>query len=153
MNGIKSFDAGTLEEIVSRSVEIKAAVVAKDETDLGLRVILNYGHTVGHAIESASDFKIGHGEAVAIGMLTAARISNDMGILDQSELVRLESLIKTAGLPTKVPDLDIEKLIAVMQHDKKVLKGKIRFILPKSLGEVFITDEVSLSLVEQILVA
>ncbi len=153
MNGIRSFDAGTLEEIVSRSVEIKAAVVAKDETDLGLRVILNYGHTVGHAIESASDFKIEHGEAVAIGMLTAARISNEMGILDRSELVRLESLIKTAGLPTKIPDLEIEKLTAVMQHDKKVLKGKIRFILPKSLGEVFITNEVSLSLVEQILVA
>lgn len=148
---VKSFDTGALEEVVFRSAEIKAEVVAKDELDLGLRAILNYGHTVGHAVESVSDFRLSHGEAVAIGMLAAARISIEMGILAPGELVRLESLIKKAGLPTKAPDLDLERLVSVMKHDKKVRQGKVRFILPRSLGEVFITDDVSLSLVKQVL--
>jgi len=151
LDRIKSLDGETLEEIVSRSAKIKAEIVARDEKDLGLRVILNYGHTVGHAIETASDFKVDHGEAVAIGMLAAARVSNQMGILNQNELARLEGLIKKADLPTKVPNLKVETLIQAMKHDKKVVKGKVKFVLPKSLGKVFITDEVSLSLVEQIL--
>lgn len=151
LDKIRALDERTLEEIVARSAKIKAKIVARDEKDLGLRAILNYGHTVGHAIETASDFKIDHGEAVAIGMLAAARVSNQMGILNQNELASLEGLIKKADLPTKVPNLKVEKLIKAMKHDKKVVKGKVRFILPKSLGKVFITDEVSLSLVEQIL--
>ena len=149
LDRIKSLDERALEEIVFRSAKIKAEVVEKDETDLGLRAILNYGHTVGHAIESVSEFKVGHGEAVAIGMLVAARISNKMGILNQNELCRLESLLEKTGLPTKITSPKIEKLVSAMKHDKKVLKGKIRFILPKYLGRVFITDSVSLSLVEQ----
>jgi 3-dehydroquinate synthase len=151
MARIKSFDAGALEKIVSRSAEIKAEVVAKDELDLGLRVILNYGHTVGHAVETASDFGISHGEAVAIGMLAAARISREMGILAMGELERLERLTRKAGLPTAVPKLDPESLVSAMKHDKKVKQSKVRFILPRSLGEVFITDDVSLSLVKQVL--
>ncbi|MFC1957161.1 3-dehydroquinate synthase family protein, partial [Chloroflexota bacterium] len=152
MDRIKSFDAGALEKIVFRSAEIKAEVVAKDELDLGLRAILNYGHTVGHAVESVSDFRISHGEAVAIGMLAAARISLEMGILAPGEPERIERLIKQAGLPTAVPKLDLERLVSAMKHDKKVKQGKVRFILPRSLGEVFITDDVSLSLVKQVLV-
>ena len=144
-------DEKALEHVVYRSAKIKAEIVERDEKDLGLRAILNYGHTVGHAIESTSNFKVGHGEAVAIGMLAAARISNRMGILDRTELLRLESLIKSAGLPTEIPSLEIGELTRAMTHDKKVLKGKIRFVLPKSLGKVFITDEISPSLVEQIL--
>jgi len=151
MDRIKPFDAGALEEVVFRSTEIKAEVVAKDELDLDLRAILNYGHTVGHAVESASDFRISHGEAVAIGMLVAARISRDMGILAPGELIQLESLITKAGLPTKATNLDLERLVSAMQHDKKVRQGKVRFILPRSLGEVFITDDVNLSLVRQAL--
>jgi 3-dehydroquinate synthase len=151
MDRIKSFDAGALEEVVFRSAEIKAEVVAKDELDLGLRAILNYGHTVGHAVESVSDFRISHGEAVAIGMLAAARISREMGILTPDELVRLESLSEKAGLPAKAPNLDLERLVSVMKHDKKVRQGKVRFILPRSLGEVFMTDDVNLSLVKQVL--
>jgi 3-dehydroquinate synthase len=151
MNRIKLFDAGALEEVVFRSAEIKAGVVAKDERDLGLRAILNYGHTVGHAVESASDFRVSHGEAVPIGMLAAARISCEMGILAPGELVRLESLIEKAGLPTKAPNLDLERLVSAMKHDKKVSQGKLRFVLPRSLGEVFITDDVNLSLVKQIM--
>jgi 3-dehydroquinate synthase len=152
LDKIKSRDDGALEEIVFRSAKIKAEIVEKDEKDSGLRAILNYGHTVGHAIESASEFKVGHGTAVAIGMLAAAKISNRMGMLNKNELLRLNRLIQRAGLPTKMPDLKVEEIVQAITHDKKVLRGKVRFILPKSLGSVFITDEVSLSLVEQILV-
>jgi len=148
---IKSLDSGALEEIVSRSAEIKAEVVGKDEKDLGLRAILNYGHTVGHAIESISDFRVAHGTAVALGMLAAAKISHRMGTLDKTELLRLENLIQRAGLPTMMPKLDIGEVTRAITHDKKVLKGKVRFVLPQSLGKVFITDEVSPSLVEQTL--
>jgi 3-dehydroquinate synthase len=152
LDKIKSLDDRALEEIVFRSAKIKAEIVEKDEKDLGLRAILNYGHTVGHAIESASDFKVEHGKAVAIGMLAAAKISNRMGILDKNELLRLKSLIERAGLPTKIPNLKVKEIIQAIKHDKKVLRGKVRFVLLKSIGSVFITDEVSPSLVEQILV-
>ena len=151
LDKIKSLDGRALEEIVFRSAKIKAEIVEKDEKELGLRAILNYGHTVGHVIESVSDFKVEHGVAVAMGMLAAAKISHRMGILNKAELLRLQSLIERAGLPTAMPKLEIKEMTQAITHDKKVLRGKVRFILPQSLGKVFITDEVSLSLVEQIL--
>ncbi len=119
--------------------------------DLGLRNILNYGHTIGHAIESVSDFKVQHGEAVAIGMLVEARISNKLGMFDKNELIRLRNLIARAGLPTEITNLEVEKIIRAMKHDKKILQGKLRFALPKSIGNVFITDEVSPSVIERAL--
>jgi len=85
-------------------------------------------------------------------MLAAARISNKLGILDKDELIRLKSVIKKVGLPTQMPNLEVVKIIQAIEHDKKVLRGKIRFILPESIGSAFITDEVNLSLVEEILV-
>ena len=152
LDKIKSLDDQVLERVVSRSAEIKAGVVEKDELDLGLRNILNYGHTVGHAIESVSELKVWHGEAVAIGMIVEARISNKLGILGKNEVIRLKDLIARAGLPTEIPGLQLEGLIQAMKHDKKILQGQLRFVLPKSIGEVFITDEVSPSLIEQALV-
>ncbi|MFC1847235.1 3-dehydroquinate synthase [Chloroflexota bacterium] len=152
LDKIKALDDQVLETMIFRSAKIKAEVVEKDERDLGMRNILNYGHTVGHAIESVSELEVWHGDAVAIGMIAEARISNKMGILAKDELIRLEKLIGRAGLPTKIPSLQREKLIRAMQHDKKILQGKIRFVLPKSIGNVFITDEVNPALVEQVLV-
>jgi len=152
LDRVKSLDEGVLEEMVFQTARIKAEIVEKDERDLGLRSILNYGHTIGHAIESVSDFQVEHGRAVAIGMLAAARISNKMGILDESELGRLKSVIEKAGLPTGMPNLKVEEIIQAMKHDKKVSRDKVRFVLLKSIGNVFITDEVSPSLVEQVLV-
>jgi 3-dehydroquinate synthase len=148
---IKSLDTRALETIVFRSARIKARVVEKDERDFGLRNILNYGHTVGHAIESVSDFKIRHGEAVSLGMLAEVRISNRLGILDMNEVTRIKNLIAQAGLPVTLPSLELSRLIQAMRHDKKIQHGKIRFILPRAIGDVFITDEVSQSLVEQVL--
>ena len=152
LDRIKALDERALEQTVFRSAKIKAEIVAKDERDLGLRHILNYGHTIGHAIESAADFRIGHGEAIAIGMLAAARISNRLGILDQNELLRLRNLIQRASLAIETPSLELGKIIQAVRHDKKISGGRIRFVLPKAIGEVFITDEVSPSLVEQVLV-
>ena len=152
LDRIKSLDESALEETVFQTARIKAEVVAKDERDVGLRNILNYGHTIGHAIETISDFKVEHGKAIAIGMLAAARISNKMSILDKNDLGRLKGIIEKAGLPTEMPDLEIEKIIQTMKHDKKVLRGKIRFVLLKSIGSAFITDEVDVSLVEKGLV-
>ncbi len=151
LDKVKSLDEGTLEEVVPRSAKIKAEVVEQDEKDLGLRNILNYGHTIGHALESASDFKLEHGKAVAIGMLAAGKIANRMSAFNKNELLRLEHIIKRADLPIKIPDFKFEKIIQAMEHDKKILRGKIRFVLPKMIGSVFITDKVSLSLVKQVL--
>jgi len=149
---IKVLGDEEVEEVVVRSAKIKAEIVERDERDSGLRSILNYGHTIGHAIETVSGFEIEHGEAVAIGMLAAARISNKMGILDKNELIRLRRVVERAGLPIEIPSLDAEKLIQAMKHDKKILGGKIRFILPKAIGDVFITDKVSPPVIEKALV-
>ena len=148
---IKALDEQVLEEIVFRSARIKAGFVEKDERDLGLRAVLNYGHTVGHAIESASDFRVRHGEAVAVGMLAAARISHQLGILDENAVTRLRNVMERAGLPVKMPNIELGRMVQAITHDKKVLSGKIRFVFPKLIGETLIT-EVSPSLIEQVLV-
>jgi 3-dehydroquinate synthase len=148
---IKALDDEVMETIVSQSAKIKAKIVEKDEYDLGLRNILNYGHTIGHAVESVSGFRIWHGEAIAIGMLIEARISNKMGILNGDEMNKLKEVIARAGLPTELPSLETDEIIQAMKHDKKIIEGKIRFVLPKAVGEVFITDEVPTSLVKRAL--
>jgi len=141
-----------LETIVLEAARIKAEIVEKDEKEEGLRGILNYGHTIGHAIEAVSDFQLKHGQAVAIGMAAAAKISSRMGILDESEVVKLERIIEKAGLPTEMPGIDKEAVMQVMQHDKKVLQGRVRFVMLKSVGNAYISDEVDSSLVEEVLV-
>ncbi|MDP2931222.1 MAG: 3-dehydroquinate synthase [Chloroflexota bacterium] len=151
LDRIKSLDDAALEETVFQTAKIKAGVVEKDETDTGLRNILNYGHTIGHAVEAVSGFTMKHGQAVAIGMVAAARISRKMGMLTESEVSRLKDLIEKAGLPSSLPDISISRIIESMQHDKKVQHSRIRFILLRSLGDAFVTDEVSPALVEQVL--
>ena len=148
---VKAFDEATFEEIVYKSARIKAVVVEQDERDTGLRNILNFGHTVGHAIESVSHFKIGHGEAVGLGMLAAGKISLKLGKISHSDLSRLKKLLECAGLPVKLPDLKTESLLQAMQHDKKTTSGKIKFILVEGIGKAVISNEVSLALVERVL--
>jgi 3-dehydroquinate synthase len=149
---VRALNMSVLERMVLENARIKAEVVEKDEKESGLRRILNYGHTVGHAIEAVSDFQLKHGQAVAIGMLAAARISSRMGILGEDEVARLAGIIKKAGLPTEIPDLPIEDIIAAMKHDKKVRQGKITFVLLKTIGHAIISDDVSPSIVEEVLV-
>jgi 3-dehydroquinate synthase len=153
INKARELHPGVLENMIAEAVRIKAEVVAKDEREeKGLRLILNFGHTVGHAVEAVSGFGLKHGQAVAIGMMAAAKISSRMGIFAESEVVRLEKLITTAGLPVKMPGLDIEAVMEAMRHDKKVRGDKIRFVLLKSIGNGFISDAVEPALVREVLV-
>jgi 3-dehydroquinate synthase len=148
---IKSLDMELVEEVVARCAGIKAAVVETDEKDMGLRNILNYGHTIGHTVETVSGFRIHHGSGVGIGMVAAGMISQKMGILPLEDLKRINDLVMKAGLPVRIPGLDIPAMLKAMQHDKKKLEDKVRFILPKTIGEVFISDEVSASTLNEVL--
>lgn len=132
-------DASSLEYVISRCAGIKANIVAADEFDKKeIRLILNFGHTLGHAIESASGYKgYVHGEAVAIGMLLAASIASRMGIFNSADLTRLEQIVKNAGLPLRVrKTVRLENIIKAYRHDKKIMRGINRFILPVSIGQV-----------------
>jgi len=151
LDRIKERQPDVLEEVVFQTAMIKAGVVEEDEKDTGLRNILNYGHTIGHAIESVSGFGLKHGRAVAIGMVAAAKISNKMGFLTNKEVDRLKKLIERAGLPIEIPNLKVADVMQKMRYDKKVVRDKVRFVLLKSIGSAFVTDEVSPSLVEQVL--
>jgi len=149
MDALRSHDVFLMEEMVARTAAIKAGIVARDEKDTGLRNTLNFGHTIGHAIESASHFKIRHGQAVAMGMVAAARIAVQMEKFNKKDLVRLKKLIQRAGLPVDIPPLDIPLMIKKMEHDKKIVDGRTRFILPSAIGKVFMADDVSLQMVLQ----
>ena len=139
-----------IENIVLETARIKAGIVEKDERETGLRAILNYGHTVGHAVEAVSNFRVKHGQAVAIGMMAAAKISKRKGYLQDNEVIKLDEVITQAGLPTKMPDFtrdEKEKLLEVIKHDKKVLHDRVRFVLLKSIGNAIISDEVEPGLI------
>lgn len=151
MAGIRGLEDALLEEVVQRCVYIKARIVEKDERDTGLRNILNFGHTIGHAVEAASDFRIGHGQAVAIGMVKASAISNRLGIFPSRDLARLKDLLLQAGLPVHMPRVDMSRVLHAMNHDKKVVDGKTRFILPQRIGRVFISSDVSFALAVEVL--
>lgn len=148
---IKELQPEVMEEVISRTVKIKAQIVEEDEREKGLRGLLNYGHTIGHAIEAVSDFRLKHGQAVAIGMVAAARISNKLGILAENEVTRLEDIIRKAGLPTEMPDFDRADVLRAIKHDKKVRQDKVRFILLESIGSAFISDDVDPEMVEEVI--
>ena len=146
-------DEDLLGTILSRSCQAKADVVSKDEKEAGLRAILNYGHTIGHAVESLTGYKlVNHGEAVAIGMVAAGQIAVKLQLWQQDKAQRQDALIKKAGLPTQLPGgLDIEAIIDTLQTDKKVKDGKVRFILPTQIGQVTVTDQVPRDVIAQVL--
>ena len=153
MESILNLNMEALEYIIDASCRTKAKVVEEDEREGGLRMILNYGHTIGHALEAVGGYTaLRHGEAVAIGMALNARIALRMGRLDEKSLTAIEDLIASAGLPITLPqDLDTSNIIEAMRRDKKVLSGRIRFVLPEGIGKVFITDEVAEDLLREIL--
>jgi 3-dehydroquinate synthase len=148
---IKALDDNVLEAIVVKSAQIKAEVVETDERDTGLRNILNLGHTVGHAVESVTNFQVSHGQAVSIGMIAAAKIAAKMGIFDSGSVTRLKNLLEKAGLMTKLPPVAVKRVMQAMRYDKKAQSGKIRFVLPTAIGQVFITDNVNAAIVEKVL--
>ena len=128
-------------------------MVKEDVHESGLRAILNFGHTFGHAFETLLGFRrLRHGESVSIGMVSAARLSRRLGLLTLEEEVRVENLLETAGLPTRIPaGLAPEALLECMQHDKKVAQGRLRFVLLQGLGQAVVTSEVPLELVRKVL--
>src|SRR5512147_237573 len=142
---ILALEPAALEYIIRRSCEIKAEVVAKDERESGLRAILNFGHTVGHAIETAESYALRHGYAVAIGMVYASRLAHKAGLCDASVPERVETLVRAYGLPADLSALrsrpSVAGLMDTMQIDKKAEGGKVKFVLPKKIGEVVITKE------------
>lgn len=141
---INSRDAATLEYIIERCCRLKADVVEQDEREeTGLRAVLNYGHTFCHAIEAVTGYdQLLHGEAVAIGMMCAARLAERIGRIDASLGERQLALLSALRLPFVVPQVDHEALLTAMQRDKKVEHGKLRFVLPSELGSVELVGDV-----------
>jgi 3-dehydroquinate synthase len=134
-------DHAALAHAIARSCEIKADVVARDEREGGLRAVLNFGHTFGHAIEAGLGYgEWLHGEAVGCGMVMAADLSRRLGLIDDAAVERVRNLVKAAGLPVVAPDLGVERWIELMEVDKKNEGGAIKFILLKPLGSPSITN-------------
>lgn len=132
---------GELTKAIERSCEIKAEVVGADETEQGLRSILNLGHTFGHAIEALSGYgTYKHGEAVAIGMYLAARLSAALGLCDSGVVERVKGLVSSVGLPTEPPEFAVEEWIESMRLDKKVSSEAMRFVLIKRIGTVSLEE-------------
>jgi len=145
-------DGAVCEDVVARNVAIKAEVVAADEREGGLRRILNYGHTIGHAIESLAmalggrpgGMGVTHGQAVALGMVAEARIAERRGLLAPAAAGRQRDLLARFGLPVALETpLDADRCLAIMRHDKKAEAGRLRFVLPEAVGSVCQTDDVT----------
>lgn len=140
---IKAMDLQVLATVVQRSCELKAAVVAEDEREAGKRAVLNFGHTLGHAVETLSGYDTyRHGEAVAIGMVQAARISESFGHSTPAVTNTLITLLSSLNLPTELPRYSIDDYVAVLQRDKKVREKGLTFICNKGIGD-FAFEKVS----------
>ena len=140
---ILQLDKKCLEYIIKTSCSIKAEVVEKDELENHYRMILNFGHTLGHAIEALTHYsKFIHGEAVAIGMVYAAKLSDKLGKCQEGIPRRLDRLVRKFGLPADLPDLHSKAIIESLYHDKKTMNHKIKFILVKEIGIVEIVDDI-----------
>jgi 3-dehydroquinate synthase len=138
--GIAELDPGVLARVVKRSCQIKAEVVSRDEREAELRAVLNYGHTVGHALETVTGYgRYLHGEAVAIGMQVEALLSVKMGLMSHQDAESIENILAAFDLPSALPEgIDSEMLLSAMHLDKKARSGRIRFVLPEEIGSVTI---------------
>ena len=151
VDDILTLDPVAMRHLVSRCCRLKADVVEADEREVsGRRAILNYGHTFAHAIEAVSD-EFRHGEAVAVGMVAAARLSELLGRISTDISERLIHLLGCFGLPTRFPELDSVQLMEAMRRDKKVQAGRLRFVLPNRIGGVELVEEVDSTAVQSVL--
>ncbi len=150
---IKSNDKTTLSQMIEKCCLCKAKIVAEDETESGVRALLNLGHTFGHAIEADQGYGVWlHGEAVATGMVLAAKLAVAMNLLKVSDLRRIENLIAAFDLPLIAPEnMSYDEFIVHMRRDKKNLAGKLRFVIPTAIGCSEVRDDVSEDLLKQIL--
>jgi 3-dehydroquinate synthase len=142
IEALLALEAGALAFAVQRSCEIKSRLIAVDERERGPRALLNFGHTFGHAIETATGYGDWlHGEAVAVGMVLAAGLSGRQGWLARADVERVKDLLRRAGLPVAAPGIGAERALELMGMDKKVLAGRIRLVLLTRLGEAVVTAE------------
>jgi 3-dehydroquinate synthase len=139
--------------VIKRSCEIKAEVVSKDEREAGLRSILNFGHTIGHAIETVTGYrKYLHGEAVAIGMHLEAKLASMLALINNKQVSRIKALIDSYSLPSEKPqDIDVGHILSAMELDKKAVAGQLKFILPEKIGKVRIQTGVSWKIIKDLL--
>jgi len=146
LNQLQHLSPELLQTILTRSCQAKAEVVSQDEKEAGVRALLNYGHTIGHAIESLTGYsQVNHGEAVAIGMVAAGAIARTQHLWDEAANIRQTRLIEKTGLPTQIPaTVAVEEIIPMLQSDKKVKDGKVRFVLPTQIGAATVTSQVAL---------
>ncbi|MCE5251771.1 3-dehydroquinate synthase [bacterium] len=139
-----------MERFIAWNCRIKAAVVAADEREAGLRAILNYGHTVGHALETVTEYsRFKHGEAVILGMIAAGKIAVIKGFMSEADFNRQNSLIDRAGMTVSLDGISVSDVLKAMTTDKKVVGGRNRFILPDGIGAVRIHDDVAEREVEE----
>jgi 3-dehydroquinate synthase len=137
LTDIERRDLGLLEDIVYRSLGVKARIVRLDEKEGGLRRILNFGHTIGHAIEAASGYrKVRHGEAVGYGMIGATRIASRMGLIDDVDADRIEAAVLSIGRLPALGSVSVPLMLEAIAHDKKVRNGAVHFVLPRRIGAV-----------------
>ncbi len=150
---IKAGDKDTLSEMIEKCCQCKADIVASDETEAGVRALLNLGHTFGHAIEAEQGYGNWlHGEAVATGMVLAAKLAIVMNLLEVSALCRIESLINVFDLPLIAPTtMGFDDFVRHMRRDKKNIGGKLRFIVPTAIGKSEIRDDVTVQMLQKIL--
>jgi 3-dehydroquinate synthase len=144
---LDGFKPSSLEELIRRNVEIKSRIVEKDEHERrGERALLNFGHTVGHAIERAADYRgIAHGEAVSLGIVAAGEISMKKADLPNQERKRIVDLLRKFGLPTQLPkDLSREKIVEAIKFDKKFVRGQIRFVVTPKIGSAHLSCDVTM---------
>jgi 3-dehydroquinate synthase len=129
-----------LTALIARSVEIKAGIVARDEREAGLRKVLNFGHTIGHAIEAATRYATLHGQAVAIGLVAEARVAEKLGVAKTGIAGTIVRVCQAAGLPTSLPSVPVETLIEFTRTDKKARSGRVEYALPKKIGQMANAD-------------
>lgn len=147
---VRALSPAAAVHMIARSCEIKAAVVSQDEKEAGLRRILNYGHTMAHAIEQETGYvRYNHGEAVAIGMAGAADISRQLGLIDAATAARTTSLIAALGLPTRAEGCTVDKMYEEIFHDKKTVNGKVHWVLMDRIGHTQIRSDVPEAVVRQ----
>jgi 3-dehydroquinate synthase len=145
-------DARSLEYLITRSAEIKALVVSKDERESGLREMLNFGHTFGHALESVTAYeKYQHGEAVAWGMMAAALYGHEIGVTPASDVARIVSLVRRMGKLPEWPRVAPKRLMELMGSDKKTRAGKLRFVLTSRIGKAATNEARDLHKLELVL--
>lgn len=143
LSDVLALKSDALERVIATSCSMKAKIVARDETERGARALLNLGHTFGHAIEARMGYgQWLHGEAVGAGMVLAARLSQILGDVGSDDVLRVQNVVKAAGLPVEPPRIPIEDWLSTMSHDKKARNGKARFVTFRALGDAVVRDDV-----------